>query len=80
MNAGMLSKELKTADGLEESLVVALTQMTSFYMDRGFTMGLDEREVEEVKGILAKLKEDSLKHKRILEEVNALIKEGKNDL
>ena len=73
MKGLVLMKRLVEADGVEESAIDALTGMLKFYLDRGFSFGGSGQDKEEIGSILAKLKEDSLRHKKILEETRAII-------
>ena len=73
MRGKLLMQKLAEADGIEESLIGALTQIIQFHIDHGFAFGGSYEVRAEVKSIVQKIHDDELKHKRILDDTRAMI-------
>lgn len=79
MKKDLLLDALTKADGIEESSVGALSNIMSFYLDRQFNFGLPKEKLDELKDYLTILKNDSLKHKRLVQEAIAYVTRGDED-
>ncbi len=71
MERTQLLEALSRGDAMEESIVLMLTQILSFYTDR--QDDIPEKNRLEIKGLLTILTEDCRKHRRYLEETKDLI-------
>lgn len=72
MNRQTLCDTLGEADAIEESMMGSLLAVTSFYVDRSHTFGLDEKDLEVLRAGLRTMIDDTEKHKAMLSRMNPL--------